>query len=40
MKTAIGIICIVAPVVAACWDIIGPAVKKVINPLKQKKQYE
>ena len=36
MKTTIGILCIVVPVVAACWDLIAPAVKKVINPLKQK----
>jgi len=36
MKTIIGILCIIAPVVLAYWDIISPAVKKVINPLKQK----
>lgn len=31
MKTIIGIICIIAPVVLAYWDIIGPAVKKAIQ---------
>ena len=36
MKTIIGILCIIAPAVLAYWDIIGPAVKKVINPHKQK----
>lgn len=36
MKTAIGILCIIAPAVLAYWDIIGPAIKKVIKPLKQK----
>lgn len=36
MKTIIGIICIITPAVLAYWDIIGPAIKKVIKPLKQK----
>lgn len=36
MKTIIGILCIIAPAVLAYWDIIGPAIKKVINPLNQK----
>ena len=36
MKTTIGILCIVLPVVAACWDIIAPAIKKIISPTKQK----
>ncbi len=31
MKPIIGIICIVAPIVAACWDIITPAVKKAVQ---------
>lgn len=34
MKTTIGILCIVAPVVLAYWDIIGPAVKKIITNQK------
>lgn len=36
MKTAIGIFCIVLPVVLAYLDIITPAVKKVINHIKHK----
>ena len=36
MKTIIGILCIVLPVVLAYRDTIGPAIKKVINPLNQK----
>lgn len=34
MKPAIGIICIVAPIVAAYWDIIAPAVKKLFTNQK------
>lgn len=38
MKPIIGIICIVAPIVAACWDIISPrnqkAVQKYNNTIK------
>lgn len=34
MKIAIGILCIVAPVVLAYWDIIGPAVKKALQSKK------
>ena len=36
MKAVIGILCIVVPVVAACWDIIAPAIKKIVSPTKQK----
>lgn len=36
MKTTIGILCIVLPVVAACWDIIAPAIKNIVSPSKQK----
>ena len=36
MKTAIGIFCIVLPVVLSYWDTISPSIKKVINPLNQK----
>lgn len=31
MKILIGIICIMAPVVLAYWDIIGPAAKKALQ---------
>lgn len=34
MKPIIGIICIVAPIVAACWDIIAPTVKKLVTNQK------
>lgn len=34
MKIAIGIFCIVAPVVAAYWDAIAPAVKNFITNQK------
>lgn len=33
MKTTIGILCIVVPIVAACWDLIAPAVKKQYNKI-------
>ena len=33
MKTTIGILCIVVPVVAAYWDIIDPAIKKQYNKI-------
>ena len=36
MKTVIGILCIVVPVVAACWDLILPSVKKIVKPIKHK----
>ena len=35
MKTTIGILCIIAPVVLAYWDVIAPAVKN-YKPLKHK----
>ena len=34
MKTTIGILCIIAPVIMAYWDIIAPAVKKIITNQK------
>lgn len=30
MKTTIGILCIIAPVVLAYWDVIAPAVKNLV----------
>lgn len=38
MKTAIGIICIIAPAVLAYWDIIGPSIKKIITSQKNLQQ--
>ena len=34
MKTTIGILCIIVPVVLAYWDIIGPAVKNLVTNQK------
>ncbi len=34
MKTTIGILCIIAPVVLAYWDAIAPAVKNFITNQK------
>lgn len=34
MKITIGVLCIVAPIVAAYWDLIGPAVKKALQSKK------
>ena len=37
MKTTIGILCIVVPVVAAYWDVLAPAVKKAVQRCKGAK---
>ena len=36
MKTIIGILCLVLPVVLAYWDVVAPAIKNIINPLTHK----
>ena len=36
MKTVIGILCIVLPVVLAYWDKIAPTVKNIVKPSNQK----
>lgn len=36
MKPLLGTICIIAPIVAAYWDVVAPAIKNIINPLTHK----
>lgn len=38
MKTILGILCLTLPVVAAYWDLIAPAIKKVFTHKTQPAQ--